>query len=152
VVLYVLVQRALAAGAAVLGNTQQISAGDPPEGDPTTWQRVVGAAEGLSTEYAFHRGVYMAGDQLLAVNRPAAEDDARTLADQRVRGLFSGLDFTRVDDQAGSIGSLIREIWRLFLASMIVALIVEAGLCLPKIVKPATEPAKQFAPVGVFNT
>src|SRR5262249_38388381 len=30
VVLYVLVQRALAAGAAVLGNTQQVSAGDPP--------------------------------------------------------------------------------------------------------------------------
>jgi hypothetical protein len=55
----------------------------------------------------------------------------------------------RVDDQAGSIGALIREIWRLFLASMIVALIVEAGLCLPKLVKPVAEPAKQFAPAAV---
>jgi len=63
-----------------------------------------------------------------------------------VQALFSGLDFARVDDQAGSIGALIREIWRLFLASMIVALIVEAGLCLPKIVKPVAESAKQFAP------
>jgi len=149
VVLYVLVQRALAAGAKVLGNTQQLIAGEAPEGDSANWQRVVGAAEALSTEYAYHRGVYTAGDRLLAVNRPAAEDDARILADQRVQALFNGLDFARVDDQAGSIGALIREIWRLFLASMIVALIVEAGLCLPKIVKPVAESAKQFAPAGV---
>jgi hypothetical protein len=146
VVFYVLVQRALAAGAAVLGNTQQVIAGDPPAGDPANWQRVVGAAEALSTEYAWHRGVYVADERLLAVNRPAAEDDARILGDPRVQALFAGLDFARVDDRAGSIGALIREIWRLFLASMIVALIVEAGLCLPKIVKPVTEPAKQFAP------
>ena len=29
--------------------------------------------------------------------------------------------------------SLIQEIWRLFLAAMIVAMVVEAGLCLPKL-------------------
>src|SRR5205814_2249550 len=126
IVLYVLVQRALAAGAGVLGNTRQLVAGDPLGDDPATWQRVIGAAEALSTEYAFHRGVYVAGDRLLAVNRPAAEDDAKVLTDQRVQALFGGLDFARVDDQAGSIGALIREVWRLFLASMIIALIVEA--------------------------
>lgn len=149
VVLYVLVQRALAAGAGVLGNTRQLVAGDPLGDDPATWQRLIGAAEALSTEYAFHRGVYAAGDRLLAVNRPAAEDDAKVLADQLVQALFAGLDFARVDDQAGSIGALIREVWRLFLASMIVALIVEAGLCLPKIVKPAAEVAKPFQSAGI---
>lgn len=132
VVLYVFVQRALAAGAAVLGNTRQLVAGEPAGDDPAAWQRLIGPAEALSSEYPFHRGVYVSGERLLAVNRPIAEDQAKVLADQRVQELFRGLDFARVDDQAGSIGSLIREIWRVFLASMIVALIVEAGLCLPK--------------------
>jgi hypothetical protein len=146
IVLYVLVQRALAEGAAILGNTRQIVAGDPPEGDPATWQRVAAAPEALSTEYPWHRGVYVAGEKLLAVNRPAAEDGARVLPDLRLQELFRGLDFSRVDDQAGGLGELIREIWKLFLAAMIIALIVEAGLCLPKIAKPVTEIAKPFAP------
>ena len=133
VVLYVLVQRALAAGAAVLGNTRQLVAGAPPEDDPATWQRVTGDERAISTEFPFHRGVYVAGERLLAVNRPAAEDQSQVLADHRLSELFRGLEFARVDDQAGSLGSLIQEVWRLFLASMIVALIVEAGLCLPKL-------------------
>ena len=59
------------------------------------------------------------------------------LADTRVAELFRGLDFSRVDDRAGSIQALIQEIWRLFLVAMMVALIVEACLCLPKLA-PAT--------------
>ena len=144
IVVYVAVQRALAAGASVLGNTRQLVAGDPGENDPADWQRVIAAAEALSTEYPFHRGIYTSGEKLLAVNRPAAEDQARVLGDQKVQELFRGLDFARVDDQAGSLGSLIREIWRLFLASMIIALIVEAGLCLPKLVRSHAETAKSF--------
>ncbi len=149
IVLYVVVQRALAVGASVLGNTRQLVAGEPADNDPAEWQRVIAAAEALSTEYPFHRGIYTSGEKLLAVNRPAAEDQARVLADQKVQELFRGLDFARVDDQAGSLGSLIREIWRLFLASMIIALIVEAGLCLPKLVRPVTETAEQFRPATV---
>jgi hypothetical protein len=137
VVLYVLVQRALAAGAAVLEGTRQLDAGDTAGEDPARWVRVAGADEATSTEYPLHRGVYRSGDRLLAVNRPAAEDSAPVLADARVAGLFRGLDFTRVDDRAGSPGSLVREIWRLFLASMMVALLVEAALCLPKPARPA---------------
>ena len=132
VVLYVLVQRALAAGAAVLGNTRQLVAGASPEDDPATWQRVTGDERAISTEFPFHRGVYVSGERWLAVNRPAAEDQAQTLADHRLGELFARLDFARVNDKAGSLGSLIQEVWRLFLAAMIVALIVEAGLCLPK--------------------
>src|SRR4029079_15745206 len=93
VVLYVLVQRALAAGAAILGNTRQLVAGDPADAAVAAWQRVVGPFEALSTEYPWHRGVYQEGEKLLAVNRPAAEDGARVLGDQRVLELFRGLDF-----------------------------------------------------------
>jgi hypothetical protein len=133
VVLYVLVQRALATGTAMLGSTRQLTAGDCSYEQPTTWQQVAGPAEALSTEYAFHSGIYSSGERVLAVNRAAAEDRAPILADHRVAALFQGLDFARVDDEAGSLASIIQEIWRLFLVSLIIALIVEAALCLPKL-------------------
>jgi hypothetical protein len=136
VVLYAFVQRALAAGAAVLGQTRQLDAGNASGESPDTWQRVAGAADVLPTEAASHTGVYSANDQtsrLLAVNRPQVEDDSKVLADARVAELFRGLEFTRVDDQAGSAGSLIQEIWRMFLMAMLTALVLEAVLCLPKL-------------------
>ncbi len=135
VVLYVVVQRALAAGASVLGSTRQLAAGARPPDDPTRWKRLSGSDEAVSTDFGLHRGAYLSGERLLAVNRPAAEDSAPLLAEARVAGLFRGLDFSRVDDQVGGEGSLIREVWRLFLASMMVAMIAEAALCLPR--KPA---------------
>ena len=45
VVLYVLVQRALGAGAEVLGGTRQLVAGDSPTDIPITWTRLAGEAE-----------------------------------------------------------------------------------------------------------
>jgi len=136
VVFYVLVQRALAAGAAVLGSTRQLTAGEPPRDDPTVWKRVAGAVDALSTDFPFHRGVYQAGDRILAVNRSPGEAGAPVLGDRRVALLFRGLDFARVDDRAGSAGSLIQEIWRVFLVAMMGAMLVEAALCLPRPARP----------------
>jgi hypothetical protein len=129
VVLYVLVQRAEASGVEALATTRQLVAGDPAREDPTTWKRLDGVD---STADSLHGGVYSSGDRLLAVNRSGAEDSATVLADRRVDGLFRGLEFARVDDRAGGMDALIQEVWRLFLAAMMVALVVEAGLCLPK--------------------
>src|SRR5262249_9804639 len=115
-----------------LERTRQVAAGEPPAGDdPIRWKRLAGTDEAVSSEFSRHRGVYLEGEKMLAVNRPAAEDQAPVLASRQVAGLFRGLEFSRVDDQAGNIESLIQEIWRLFLVGMIVALIVEAALCLP---------------------
>jgi hypothetical protein len=136
VVLYAMVQRLLAAGAAALGQTRQLVAGDAASEQPATWRQVAGAPDALSTDYAHHAGVYLAGERLLAVNRSAAEDQAPVLGSDRVAELFRGLDFTRVDDHAGSLVGLIEEIWRPFLAVMMIALLVEAGLCLPNRVRP----------------
>ena len=57
----------------------------PPADDPTVWKRVAGAEEAISTDYAFHRGIYQDGERLLAVNRAAGEASAPVLAD-RPRG------------------------------------------------------------------
>jgi len=139
VVLYILAQRAMASGAVVLGATRQLAAGDRPPDDPSRWKRLSGVDEAVSTDFPLHRGVYQSGERLLAVNRPAAEDLAPGLAADRLAGLFRGLDFSRVDDRAGSEGSLIQEIWRLFLASMLAAMVIEAALCLPKKAARAAE-------------
>ncbi len=132
VVLYAFVQRALAAGAVVLSKARQIEAGEAEGETPATWNAIVEGDQGLSTESVYHRGVYGANDHLLAVNRPVLEDDARVLSDVRVAELFKGLNFVRVDDQSGNARSLIQEIWRVFLVAMLVSLVAEAALCLPK--------------------
>jgi hypothetical protein len=140
IVMYAAIQRAVAAGARELAAARQTLAGDAA-GEATEWRQLAGPPDVLSTEYAHHAGVYGEDDRLLAVNRSADEDRAAVLEDERVAGLFAGLDFDRVDDRAGNLSSLTREVWRVFLASMMVAMLVEAGLCMPKRPKAAGEVA-----------
>lgn len=132
VALYVAIQRVLAVGAAQLSNARQLAAGSEFPRSKSAWRKLAGTAEALSTEYPSHAGVYAADKGILAVNRGAAEDRPAVLSDSRVAELFRGLDFDRVDDQAGNVKSLAREIWRTCVGAMLVAIVVEAGLCLPR--------------------
>lgn len=136
IVLYVLVQRALARGAAALGNTRILTAGQTDFEVPPSYRVLASAGDVLSTEYSFQRGVYAGSERLLAVNRPPQEDQAEILRDDQVAELFTGLDFARVDDQADNFAAIVQEIWRLFLLLMMLALLMEAVLCLPKLVRP----------------
>lgn len=136
IVLYVMLQRALAAGAAVLGDTRGFIAGEAATENTAQWQQLAGPGEALSTDFAFHRGVYSDGPRLISINRPAPEDHARVLDDPEIRILFQGLDFSRVDDKASNFAALVQEIWRAFLLTMMIALVVEAALCLPKLTRP----------------
>ena len=136
VVLYAFVQRAVAAGAAVLGRTHTLEAGSPASDSAEQWQRLSGSEDGLSTELQCHAGVFSSGEKLLAVNRPVREDDDKQLADSTLKELFRGLDFTRVDDRAGNASALIQEIWRMFLTVMLLSLVLEAALCVPKPAPP----------------
>ena len=147
VVLYVFVQRVLAAGAASLGRARQLVAGEAT--DATDWRQVAGPADAVSTDYPHHAGVYAAGDRLLAVNRSAAEDHAPVLADEKVVELFRGLDFSRVDDRAGGTAGLIQEVWRPFLVAMLVALLTEAALCMPRRQRPTTDYPSTSGSFGV---
>jgi hypothetical protein len=131
IVLYAFVQRAIASGAEVLSKSRQLIAGEPFT-DFKEWVILAHTDQGLSTESAHHRGAYQAEDRLFAINRSLEEDEGKTLSDDRVSGLFTGLDFSRVDDRAGNTSSMVQEIWRTFLIAMLLALIAEAILCLPK--------------------
>jgi hypothetical protein len=111
------------------GTAESEPAASPPA--PVEWRRIAGPPA-MSTEAAFHAGVYANGDRLVAVNRPAAEDAAETLADPVVDRLFDGLRYSRHRRQAGGLGSIVEEVWRLFLVAVLAALVVEGLLCLPR--------------------
>ena len=143
VVLYSLVQRVVDRGLESLLPVRQLDAdtaaaavfGETGSG----WERLAGAADAATDQPAMYAGVYRRADAsasggrgaVVAVNRPAVEDAARILAEDRIDGLFQGLSFARREGRAGGFDSLVQEIWRAFLVSMVLALIAEGLLCLP---------------------
>lgn len=131
IVLFVAVQRAIERGQLALGNTTQRVAGESQE--PTDeWRQLAGADDALSTEFASQPGVYQSAERLFAINRKDVEDQRELLEDDKVSGLFAGLQISRVDESAGSLSGIVREVWRIFLIAMILALLTEAALCLPR--------------------
>jgi hypothetical protein len=135
VVFFVLVQRALQLGSqrALAAQIGEIGT-DQRRGAAESWRRVDGWPEGrVSTERGLIAGVYRAGEQLLARNRPASEDTTGTLGDDQLHQLFAGLDYRVVHDQLKQSRSLVAEIWRPFACLLVIALIAEAALCLPDV-------------------
>ncbi|MFM8734066.1 MAG: BatA domain-containing protein [Pirellulales bacterium] len=136
VVLYAMVHRAIDRGLAALAGARQADAG-PAAADVARacaggWTRVAGEPATPSTEAGLHAGVFSCGERLVAVNRPPAEDAATVLADDRVEALFRGLPFARLTGTAGDTASLVQEIWRAFLISLLLALVAEGLLSLPR--------------------
>ncbi len=137
VVLYVAIQRALESGMLSLGNTRDLVAGaNKALTTEVAWQQVLGPEDVLSTEYPLQGGVYNDGDKLISINRAISEDQTSTVDDTQLYELFQGLSFTKVESIAGKAGSIVREVWRVFLVLMIIAMILEAAMCIPKIARP----------------
>ncbi|GAA4449609.1 BatA domain-containing protein [Novipirellula rosea] len=135
VVLYAIVQRAIDQGMQSLARTRDQVAGQvdlPTE----TWKQLEGDSRGLSSEYASNAGVYRSGagqgGRLIAVNRAVVEDQIDTVDADQVEALFEGVSFSRLDESVDDASGIAREIWRLFLLGMIVAMLLEAVLCLPR--------------------
>lgn len=143
-VLYVAIQRALANGARVLGKARRAIAGKLPHVDLVNWQQLDGADTTISTSYAYQAGVYQHDDLLVAINRDVEETQAAYLSEAQVHGLFSGLDFGLVQNEIGTTSSLVQEIWRALLVAMIVALLLEAVLCVPPKPKPLVNNNSNF--------
>ena len=139
VVLYAVVQRAIDAGLAVVGNARQVDAGASVPGAKDAlaiggredWRQIAGPPT-VSNEAGSHPGVYASQGRLVAVNRPVAEDAAEVVGDRQIETIFQGLSFSRFEQKAGGLGAIVEEVWRLFLVALIVALVVEGLLCLPR--------------------
>ncbi len=138
VVLYALIQRAVDRGLEPLSGARQLDADTATAAlaksgaASAAWERLAGSNDALSTENGLHAGVYSVAGRLLAVNRPAAEDASRVAAAERIDGVFRGLSFARITGEAGVSDSIVQEIWRAFLIAMLVALVVEGLLSLPR--------------------
>lgn len=142
IVLFVALQRAIARGQEALGKTTARTAREDAV-DTQQWKQLLGDGSVLSTQYSGSAGVYQMNDLVFAVNRPTQEDQTSLIADDQLEELFTGLQFSRIDASAGDLGGIVREVWRLFLIMMIVALIIEAVLCLPRLTR-----ARSGVPMG----
>jgi len=94
-------------------------------------------------------GVFRLGDRLVAVNRPAAEDDLAIATKDSLDAMLDGTGY-RLLDQAGSASdpSLSTDMWRAFLLAVLFFLISEAILCLPKKSKDEPLPKRTFPTTG----
>jgi hypothetical protein len=79
----------------------------------------------------FQAGVYQSGDLLMAVNRPAVEDDPEIVDSGEIKKLFGDVPLQMLQDRRVETGQLQGEIWRFFLFLMLLLLLGESLLILP---------------------
>lgn len=142
------VQRVIAAGAdrfdasylTIVGS----DAAQPLPGETRTRLDDYGTVD--SANAAYEAGIFRLGERLLAVNRPAQEDNPEILSREQLDQALEGTRYTLLD-QAGQANdpSLSRDVWRAFLIAMLFFLISEAILCLPKKSHPQALPTKAAA-------
>ena len=82
-----------------------------------------------SSNAPYEAGVWRLGDRLVATNRPASEDEWLVLDQNSLNVLLEGTQFSLFEETKGS-ESLVKEIWKVLLITMLVFLITEAMLCL----------------------
>ena len=133
VVLFVALQRAIESGAQRLLSSRLSAIGESLATlESREWTQLGGWKDGaLSSERLLQAGVWDIDGRLVARNRPESEDSAPSLSHAEVEQLFGALDVRILSDVVGSDSPLVSEIWRFFLIGMIVALLIEAWLCLP---------------------
>jgi len=132
IALYVMIHRALSAGAAALNQADQRDCANVPPEETRDWVPANPDSTGVPpSRRSLQNGVYRIGDRLLALNRPAGEDLDDRLTDDELRDSLDGFDYVVIENEAGSTDALASEIWRTFLVLMIAALIAETVLCMP---------------------
>jgi hypothetical protein len=128
-VLVPMLQRMLQAGARRLQQVSSVACGELSLADQhLPWASVDSVG---SKDIGTQAGVYRAGDRLLAVNRPAAEDDPELVEPDEARKLFGDLPVQTLQERHFETGQLQGEIWRFFLFAMLLFLVAEGILILP---------------------
>jgi len=131
IVMYIAIQRVLAAGSERIGSTRMVTVGQPASAMFDSASQAAGDSSVLTNQYSQNTGVYQTSDLLIAQNRLGDEDSGKLVSAESLSGLFGALNWSRIEVGA-SAKSLVQEIWRWFLIIMLVAMVVEAMLCMPK--------------------
>jgi hypothetical protein len=128
-VLVPMLQRMMEAGARRLQKETSLTCGELSAADQTLpWTAV---DTNSTKDIRSQAGVYKAGDRLVAVNRPAAEDEPERLDIDQARQLFGNLPVQTLQERHFEVGHLQGEIWRAFVFAMLIFLIAEGILLLP---------------------
>ena len=150
---YVMIQRAVARGAAALGEARQYDCGSLQAGIADSWKPLDDdSARILLSQRTINSGLYESEEAAFALNRPLEEDAVELVSDGTLEQVLNGLNYTRIDDKAGSAMALASEVWRTFLVLMIVALMAEALLSVPeKVTRTIDEkPTKREPPKAII--
>ncbi|MBI4659752.1 MAG: BatA domain-containing protein [Verrucomicrobia bacterium] len=129
-VLVPMLQRLMQTGSRRLQQQDSAACGDLSAADQARrWTAVdTAAAKDIRTQ----AGIYRSGDRMLAVNRPAAEDEPGVLEMEETRRLFEGVPFHLFQENRNATEHLQGEFWRVFLFGMLLFLVVEGLLILPR--------------------
>ena len=131
IVMYIAIQRVLAAGSARIGSTRMATVGHYPLAFFANASQSAGDSSVLSNQFSQHPGVYRSDALLIAQNRLGDEDSGKLVNAETLSSLFGGLKWSRIEVGA-TARSLVQEIWRWFLITMLFAMVFEAILCMPK--------------------
>ena len=131
VVMYVAIQRVLAAGAERVGVSKMRTVGESDRKELEQATQEVGDPTVFSNNYVQHTGVYRTPDLLIAQNRTVEEDNNTFVQESSIAELFGSLPWSRIESGANA-NSLVQEIWKWFVIAMLLALLIEAALCIPK--------------------
>ncbi|MBI5803012.1 MAG: BatA domain-containing protein [Verrucomicrobia bacterium] len=133
-VLVPMLQRLLQTGARRLNQETMVACGELSALDRAKqWTSADGST---GKNIALNAGVYRAGERLLAVNRPSAEDDRTLLEPAAAKKLLGTLPLQLLQERTARNDALQGEIWRIFLIGMLAFLFLEAWIVLPN-KKPA---------------
>lgn len=138
-VLVPMLQRLLLSGGRRLQQATTIACGELGTADQARRWETVDAVAGK--DIRTQAGVYRSGERLVAVNRPATEDDPEIIETSEATRLFSDLPFQMLQERRTQNDSLQGEVWRMFVFAMLAFLIAEGILILPAQATNSPNPA-----------
>ena len=135
-VLVPMLQRMLSSGEAMLSGRfvqgRMLSCGVDQASEGERWVSEESGNESVK-DFNSQAGIYRMGQRVVAVNRPGEEDMIPPLEAVKVRELFGEVPVALAQEKSsGGDAEDSKEIWQYFLAAMVIVLLIEGILILPK--------------------
>ncbi len=133
IVFMAVVHRALEQAALALGSEEQQVASASERWLEERWSVAASDRPDSFAERGRRAGVLTDGEAFIALNRPLAEDTSRSLPEEALTESLAPLDVVVTTTRTATDGgSLLDEVWRIFLLLVLGALIAELLLCSPE--------------------
>lgn len=129
-VLVPMIQRLLTQGSRRLQSFSTIGAGELTAAEAA--RKWTSLDSQTAKDPRYDAGVYRSNERMLAVNRPTEEDEPDRMDLEETQKLFGELPFQMLLDKRGKQDQLQGEVWRYFLVGMLLFLIGEGILIMPR--------------------